>query len=406
MANALTAFSPKYWSKRMQMVHEKEVIYRAIANFEERETLRNGQTVDRPYRSAMYAQNYTKGTDVTIQDISGTSEELTVNTAKIVPFYVDDLDELQNKWNTVDAYAEDAANDLYEIVDADVLAEYASAASDLDDADFGGTAGLGITVDTTNILQLFTRAGKKLRAQNIKKKDWFAVISPEVEQVLLEYLGGKESALGDTTNENGHIGKFMGFAIYVSNNLTFTARLEFGTTPTADDTVTVAGVAFTFKATPASAGQVDIGADAPTSLDNLVAAINNSNGYAAGAGSATAYFEVSAADRNKLRNVTATDGTTYMTIEHKGGSWETSTELAETLTAAADIWTSTKRIQHNLFGKNKAIDLVIQKQPNVKFTQPALKLGRNVLPWVLYGKKTFVEGTKMLVDVNVRTSAF
>ena len=390
----------------MQMVHEKDVVYRAICNFEEKETLRNGQTVDRPYRSAMYAQNYTKGTDVTIQDVSGTSEELTVNTAKIVPFYVDDLDELQNKWDSVDAYAEDASNDLYELVDADVLAEYANAASDLDDYDFGGTAAQGITVDTTNILQLFTRAGKKLRAQNIKKKDWFAVISPEIEQVLLEYLGGKESALGDSTGENGHIGKFMGFTIYVSNNLTFTARLEFGTTPTADDTVTVAGVAFTFKATPASAGQVDIGTDAPTSLDNLVAAINNANGYAAGAGSDTAYFEVSAADRNKLRNVTATDGTTYMTIEHKGGSWETTTDLAETLTAAADIRTSTKRIQHNLFGRKKAIDLVIQKQPNVKFTQPPLKLGRNVLPWVLYGKKTFVEGTKMLVDVNVRTSAF
>lgn len=406
MANAITAFSPKYWSRRMQMVHEKEVVYRAICNFEEKATLRQGQIVDRPYRSAMYAQTYTKGTDVTIQDITGTSETLTVDTAKVVPFYVDDLDAIQNKWDTVDAYAEDASNDLYEIVDADILAEYANAASDVDDYDFGGTDGNGVTVATTNILQLFTRAGKKLRAQNIKKKDWFAVISPEVEQVLLEYLGGKESALGDSTGENGHIGKFMGFQIYVSNNLSFTARLAFGTTPTADDTVTVNGVVFTFKATPAAAGEVDIGSDAPTSLDNLVAAINNSNGYAAGAGSATAYFEVTAANRLLLSNITATDGTTYMNIVHKGGSWQTSTQLAETLTAAADIWTAALRIQHNLFGRKNAIDLVIQKEPNVEFRKPPLKLGRNVLPWVLYGKKTFVEGTKMLVDVKVRTDAF
>ncbi len=403
MANALTAFNPKYWSKRMQMVHEKEVVYRAICNFEEREVLRDGDTVDRPYRSAMVAQTYTKGTAVTIQDVSATSETLVVNVAKIVPFYVDDLDRIQNKWNTVDAFAEDASNDLYQIVDGDVLGEYDQATSTLDNYDFGGTLGDGLTITTSNILQVFARASKKLDALNIKAKDRFAVISPQFKQVLVEYLGGKESLLGDSTGENGNIGRYGGFELYVSNALGWSASLAFGTNPTADDTVVINGVTFTFKATPAAAGQVDIGADAAASLVLLVAAVNNTNGYAAGAGSASAYFEVSAADRAKLAGVTATNATSAMTLKGEGVSYLV---VSETLTAAADIWTLAKQIQHNLFGKKKAIDLVIQKAPSVEFRMVQDKLGRNVLPWVLYGLKTFNEGKPMLVDVKMRSDSF
>lgn len=403
MANALTAFNPKYWSKRMQMVHEKEVVYRAICNFEEREVLRDGDTVDRPYRSTMVAQTYTKGTAVTIQDVSATSETLVVNVAKIVPFYVDDLDRIQNKWNTVDAFAEDASNDLYQIVDGDVLGEYDQATSVLDNYDFGGTLTDGLTITTSNILQVFARASKKLDALNIKAKDRFAVISPQLKQVLVEYLGGKESLLGDSTGENGNIGRYGGFELYVSNALGWSASLAFGTNPTANDTVVVNGVTFTFVATPSAAGDIDIGADAAASLVLLVAAINNSNGYAASAGSASAYFEVTAANRVKLAGVTATNATTAMTLKGEGVSYLV---VSETLTAAADIWTLAKQIQHNLFGQKKAIDLVIQKAPSVEFRMVQDKLGRNVLPWVLYGLKTFAEGKPRLVDVKMRSDSF
>lgn len=403
MANALTAFNPKYWSKRMQMIHEKEVVYRAICNFEEREVLRDGDTVARPYRSAMVPQTYVKGTAVSIQDVTATEENLVVNVAKIVPFYVDDLDRIQNKWNTVNAFSEDASNDLYQIVDGDVLGEYDQATSALDNYDFGGTLTDGLTITTSNILQVFARASKKLDALNIKAKDRFAVISPQFKQVLVEYLGGKESLLGDSTGENGNIGRYGGFELYVSNALGWSASLAFGTNPTADDTVVINGVTFTFKATPAAAGQVDIGADAAASLVLLVAAVNNTNGYAAGAGSASAYFEVTAANRALLAGVTATNATSAMTLKGEGVSYLV---VSETLTAAADIWTLAKQIQHNLFGKKKAIDLVIQKAPSVEFRMVQDKLGRNVLPWVLYGLKTFNEGKPQLVDVRMRSDAF
>lgn len=386
----------------MQIVHHKNDVYFAICNFEEQEKLTKGDTVHRPYRSTLSVVDYTRGTAVTIQDITDTDENLQVTTAKIVPFYVDDLDALQHNYRVANQYADDSAKFLGNWIDGDVLGEYDQATSSVDDGDLGGTDANGITVTTANIQKIFAIAGRKLDRLNIGRDKRFAVISPFFHQVLLEYLAGRESSLGDSTGLNAHVGKYMGFNLHLSNNLGWSATLAFGTVPTANDTVVINGVTFTYKATPAAAGEVDIGGDAPTSLDNLVAAVNNSNGYAAGAGSATAYFEVSAANRALLRGITATDGTTQMTLKSEGRG---AIAVSETLTAAADVWTAAKQIEHQLFGRQGAIDLVIQKRPVLDVRPVPDKLGSNFLPHTLYGLKTFREGKDMLVDVQRRSDA-
>lgn len=62
---------------------------------------------------------------------------------------------------------------------------------------------------------------------------------------------------------------------YVTNNLTCVGSLILGANPTATDTVTYAGVKFTFVSSiGTTAGNVLIGASASATADNLVAAIN------------------------------------------------------------------------------------------------------------------------------------
>lgn len=90
---------------------------------------------------------------------------------------------------------------------------------------------------------------------------------------------------------------FGGLDVIVTNEVPRTAVYTLAANLTAADTVTVNGVVFTVVASPSAAGDVDLGADAETTIENLVAAINNDNGYAAGVGSATAYIEVTAANR-------------------------------------------------------------------------------------------------------------
>lgn len=380
------------------MVHHKKDVFRAIVSMAEEANLKDGDTVNRPYRSSLTVDVYTRGSDVTIQDLTDTNEALTIATNQVVGFYVDDLDALQSHYPTANQYADDAAVKLGNQIDGDVMGEYDTATNDVDEADVGGTAANGITVTVANIDRIFTAALRKLMAQNAPTDKLFAVISPQFYQVLLERLSGKESALGDNTGTNGHVGRYMGFELYVSNNCGWSAKLLIGTLPTDADTVVINGVTFTFETgTIDAAGKVKAVTDAATSITNLVAAIN-----APGTTSAT-FQAVSAANQLLLKNITATAVSGGLTVKAEGWSY---VAVSETLTAAADVWTPALQIQHLLFGVKGAIDLVIQKRPYLQIKDVPTKLGKNLLTGLLYGLKTFAEGTSWLVDVNVRSDAY
>lgn len=382
----------------MQMVHYKKDVYRAIVSVEEEAVLKDGDVVNRPYRSALTVNTYTRGSDATIQDLTDTTETLTVGTNKIIAFYVDDFDAIQSHYPTANKYADDAAVKLGNNIDGDVMGEYDVAANVVDDADLGGTAANGITVTVQNIDRIFTAALRKLMSQNAPTDKLFAVISPQFYQVLLERLAGKESALGDSTGTNGNVGTYMGFKLYVSNNCGWSAKLLIGTLPTDGDTVVINGVTFTFETgTIDAAGKVKAVTDAATSITNLVAAIN-----APGTTSAT-FQALSAANQALMYNITATAVSGGLTLKAEGWSY---VAVSETLTAAADIWTAALQIQHQLFGVVGAIDLVIQHRPTLQVKDVPTKLGKNFLTGLLYGLKTFLEGTYWLVDVKTRSDAY
>lgn len=410
MANSLSPSFAEYWSRRMQMQMKRWDIFRQIASFEEQPVLKHGDTVHRPYRSSIRPQSYTRGTAVTIRDISNTDESLVVGTAKVVPFYVDDLDELQSQYNEANGYADDAAQELSNFIDGDVLGEYVSATSKVDNAEIAaGSAGDGFTLSVANVQKVFTEAKKKLRKQHVKFREGelFAVISPEFEAVLMDYLAGKESVLGDKISAAGHIGKYMGFDLYVSDSVGWSAVLSMPTILVDTDTITINGVVFTADADGAAvgAGHFSIQTTADLCRAQLADAINNSEGYAAGVGAVDTYIEVSAADRDLLSGITATNDDTADTITVRAEGWGT-VVVAEGATPADCVWTAATQIQHNLFGKKGAIDVVIQAQPKLEVKEVPDKLGKNFLPYTLYGLKTFTEGAKKLVDVRIRSDVF
>lgn len=396
--NDLAANSPKFWSRRMQIIHHKKDNFRQTANFEERAKLTKGKTVTRPQKSAIHVQDYVKQTAFTTEDIDSTEELLTVDQAKIAPFYVDDIDEIQNVYRAATEWADDGGRKLSNELDADYQAEYSNASLSVDDADVsGGTAGNGVTASISNILRIFSIAGRKLDDNNIREDRRFANISPYIFQVITEHLAGKDSALGDSSSLGGHKGKFMNFNLFKSTNLTATATLSLATQPTTGDTVTINGIAFQLVDTiGAVAGNVLIGGSAANANTNLTALINTP-------GTTTANgVALSAANQQKIRRYTATAAATSTAIVAKGVG---NLVLSETLSDGTDTWTPALEMQHNLFGAMNAIDVVIQKEINVKFKDVSNKLGQNIVPWELYGIKTFLEGRQGLVDVKTRTDA-
>jgi hypothetical protein len=395
MSNDLSTFTPEIWAREMQTIFFKENVAIALANTEFRDQLKIGDTVNKPYRSHLIVKSYTKGSDITAQDVSGTNEQLTVATAKVVPFYVDDIDALQNKWAMATQYAQDAQRMLNNVLDQVIASEFTSANSDVYAADVGGSgATTPITLSTSNIQQVFTAASRKLDSLNIPQAGRFALIGPRILEVIRLYVGGKDTSMADVIGNNGKIAERFGFELYYSNNLAYSATWTPANQPSDGDTVTIAGVVFTFEtSTLTTAGQVKSETSTAVTLDNLVAAINGTGT------SGVEYYDLTDANRFKLTQagIVATDGTTTLGIVGYG-------DISVAASEANDPWSL--QTQHALFGHKGATDLVVQKAPNVEFRMAEKRLGRYVYPWVLYGYKTFADMKDALVDVNILTSAW
>lgn len=265
--------------------------------------------------------------------------------------------------------------------------------------DIGGTAGNGITLTTSNILNVFGKINRKLDVLNVPRSDRFMVISPQFFDVLWQYIAGKESLLGDKTGENGNIGTYAGLKLYLSNNLTGSIRWTPADNPSDEDTLTVDGITFTFQSViGTAAGNVLQTTSLAVTIDNLVALIN-----AGGVGDDTNYVSLSTANKRKVQNWVAVDGTTYIDIRIKGGSY-----ITASCSESNDVFTATHQLQHCLAGRNKCIDVVIQQEPKVEMasTVSAGKWGMNVLPITLFGVKTFYQGAYEMLDVEIRSDAF
>ena len=384
----------------MQETFLKESTALAVANTELRSDLKDGDTLHKPYGSYPRVQTYTKGTDITVKDISATDDTLTVATAKVASFYVDDIDRVQNKWATANEFAAMAQRQLNNVLDQAVLAEYSNAGFTADDGDIGGTSGNGIVLSTSNVADVFLVSGRTLNGKKRLSQDRFALVGPRVLEKIQNYVGARETGFGESVSDNGKVGRRFGFDLILSNNLPWSASLELATQPTDGDTVVIHGVTLTFKTAltgTATLGEVLIGANAAAARVNLVKAVND-------AGTVDTHYSALSAENRQLleeSDIVATDDIAGTQVDFVGYG---DIVVSETLIAAADVWSA--QLQYSLMGVRGSIDLVTQVAPNVLFRDAQLRLGKYVHPWMLFGKKTFTRMQDNLVAVKFDVSAW
>jgi len=369
----------------------------AVANTEFRSDLVNGQSIDYVYNTRLGWRAYTQYADQNIQETTATSDKLLVNQALISTFKYDITDRTQNA-SAEEFLAERASEASYELrnnVDSQVLANVTSASYDIDDGDIGGTAGNDIALTTSNCYKTFSKTRAKLASNGVEDdRDWYVVVSPDVTSVIEQSMVASGFNTADDALANGYKGKFGGFKIYESNNVlhTQTATLD---TVIATDVLTVAGVTFTVVAAPSAAGEVDLGASDAATAVNLAAAINNTNGYAAGAGSATAYFEVSDDNRNTLnrKNVVATASGDTVILTTAGTTAVSSVDTTITVGDESSLL---------LGGRIGNVHLVMQKEIMSQVNQEPKSFVKNYLSYVLFGTKMFAkEGSDRAVEINI-----
>jgi hypothetical protein len=385
MANNLDAFSPEYWSARTQRLLKKKLIAREIASMEEQATLRDGDMVHRPYYSDVVVNNYTKGVDVTVQDVSATDEYLVVNKSKEATVYIDEIDVKQNKYDAANKYIDRMTYALKKDIDGAFLQEVLNAEYTMDDGDMGGTAGSPVTVSVANVFKLFTLTEAKMNANDIEDtKPWFFVITPDVkaniqQTNLVNGFQQADAALRGTLKGMGYLGTWGNFNIFVSNNVAH-SNLVTVSSLAAADTLTVNGVTITFAAAPAAAGECK-----PTAA----ALIGMINGVMATAGD---YVEFDAADRAKLLSVNAKAVANGSDVEIVTAGHVAYSQSGVTLGG---------EVAHCWAGQYGCSDMVIQKDVAVQKNKEPKKTGYNYLCWTLYGIKTFTEGAKRCIKVDV-----
>lgn len=410
---------PETWSKEYQIVHDKIPVYPAISNYRLAAGLKTGDTVHRSYPTSLVANVMGADGSYVPQAVTDTDETLVIDKNYEASFYIKDLDELQNSLPVRSQYAKRSMTAIFNQIDGDILGLYDQFTQTLDAGDMGGTAGDGVTITTANVKKMFFTAKRLLQKSNImldngarftgfKSEDdanamAVAVISPEVYQNLLEAVDGKDTVFGDKVAQSGNAGMYAGFNLFVSNALGWSASLAFATIPTAGDTITINGVVLTAAAdnSATNAGDFSIETTNDLAAANLVLLINGT-----GTAGSDEYIDVSAANRLLLKNITATysASTDKLTLKATGKG---SVAVSETLTPAANIWTTTLQVQHCLFGVANAIDVVLQKEPSMRTKDaPSAKVGYDFITWTACGYKVFNEGKAQMIDAWVRTDAY
>lgn len=383
--------SPALWSARVQVLLKNTLVGAAIANTEERAGLTFGYRTHRPYTGDVYAVTYTKNTAPTFQDMEATDEYLDVDQAKIIPMYLDDIDKIQNKYQTLDIYSLRMAYQMRNQIDQKVLSEVSNALL--------GNA-VAVTLDTSNVFAKFSNAKADLFNNGVEDtKPWYAVVDGDTVSTIEQVLGFNGFKVSDDVLVNGYgiknyVGEWQGLQMFKSQNLPSSVSIVYSDDPTAATTFILNGVTLTFVATLTGvAGQVliDAGSDVDVTIGtNLVAALN---GTAVG----TKYVQLSNANRAKLasQNIVASyvTGTNTLTITAAGkmvlgGTQDTATVGTQTMSL--------------LVGQMGAIDLVLQKDVETEILRVTDgRKGQNITTFDLYGTKMFREGAQRTYKMTV-----
>lgn len=393
---SLTDFAPQF-DNAYEEFFMKTLVAKDIANTRFESKLRFGESIERVAYdiSNVVVRSVTRGSASTIDSVTDSSDLLLVNIEKEAVFHISDGEVTQaGPLNPGEVIGAKVAYKVAEWLDGRVFEEVDNALYAFDDGDLTtlSSSGTAITLSSTTVPQMVSRMPAKLRYRNQQEvtTNMVLVVDSYAGSDIVQYLMGKSIDLAGSTFKNGYAGDIQNAQLSISENLKGEVNLVVDVL-TADEYISINGVAFTAKATPGVAGEVDISG----SVDGQGAILANAiNGAATGQDTDTGYFEVSAANRAILNNAGVvavyTAATDTLTITARG-------RIIYADTASGTV---TNKL-HCYFGKKGAIDLVVQDLASVDMRPTADRRGTNVFSSLLGGVKTFTDGSKKFLDVHV-----
>lgn len=412
------------WTKEYQKSNFAMPIYPVISDFQFQAGLEIGDTVKRRYRSnPIFANDLGTDGSYSPQAYKEAEESFTISQQKEASVTIVKPTVLNTDLNITKSYGAQLSNALYQSIDGHLLdVARQGAGTTLDDGDFGGTAGNGLTVAITNIAQIPIFADERYQGTNVVinntmrfgkiayedyggMKVW--IVPPQVWSVIQLYLMARSTPLGDKVTVNGYVGTFGTYQTFVNNNLPYTCRLAVGANPTDGDTMTIKGVTFRFKDTLAANGDIKIGATAADTVTNIAAALNalttTTANFDAWESTDTVTENGYSIEKSKaLSGISATDGTTYVDIVMKGTGKVT---VSETFTSASNVFTPELQIVHSLFVIAKNLSAAIRQEPEIYDNPVGRAVARDYVMWTVFDGKVFLDQARAIIDLWCRCDA-
>lgn len=400
MANSLSSFSKQIRDRRVQMNLNKSLVALPLARFGFSEV--TGATrFNRPKKARLYSVSYTAETAMSTQSLVVSNEYLDVDQTKAVHFFIDDTQKLSSNYDIYAEYAPEATYALRNEMDWKFLAQVNNAFYTVGklDVEWSGANTSGITLTTALVTKMLSFAKAKLVQNRVETTTpFFVVLDPMDAMYWEQYLTGTGNNVADTTLRNGYLTTLwaLGLDVYVSNNLYHQITLTSTKNLAADDTIVVAWITLTLKASPSAAGEVDLGADEATTLANIAHCIN-------GTGTPwTTYIELSQDNRAILKQnlVTATLPAWDHSILFTTAGYVAITEWTDSGTA----FSMGEHQRKAILWQKGCIDMVIQKnvQSETQRGTSQWVIGDYVTTWTRYGLKTFEEWKQRMVAILIK----
>ena len=210
---AITQFIPTVWSETLYRQLDKEYIAVKNCSREFEGDIKNmGDTVKIIGLNPINVFDYTKNTDMSAPgELSDNVRMLTVNRAKAFNFVIDDIEAAQTSPVIMKEAMRVAASALSNEADKYIYSLYSTVPTE------NVIKSTALTSD--GVLDLLLNAQQKLLEKNVPGNEEIVLeVPPCVAAKII-----KAKIMNGTSNEEeldkGCIGKFLGFRIYVSNNI-------------------------------------------------------------------------------------------------------------------------------------------------------------------------------------------
>jgi len=215
------------------------------------------------------------GTDIDTQSVDDIKKTLTVDQAKYFSFYYDKVDNAKAAYSVLSRFGEKGAYELANTLDAYIADLLGSEATNKETATLG-TLALPVSLTASNALDYVAEIKEVHDEQNIPQDGRFMVVPPFMASVIAQTNIETASTTSEAARSTGWISNYLGYNMYMSNNLPkkVQAVLTFDADFVDSNTIngTVNAVAWS---------QVTFATDHATTATALLAAMNAVTGVTA-----------------------------------------------------------------------------------------------------------------------------